>query len=147
MGRLAPGRHSEEGGTAVMERPDMHFPAPKEREEDWRDRVARFGRTCGILVRSTVEVAGDRISGDVEPRHDAAYKRCAIRLRRDRERILNANELEWVCSVEWPGPMVAFAVFDEAGKMIAKATIAAMEAQQGTIRVDEGVLSFRPFGS
>lgn len=117
---------------------------PMEAPRDWRDRVTKGGRTLSVLVRTVVRMGNERVEGEVEPQHDGAYERCSIRLRRDGDGdVVNANAFSFRCSVDWPGPLVAFLVHDPDGKAIAKARFTPLAVKAGMeLSVDEGKIFF-----
>jgi hypothetical protein len=97
---------------------------PREEERDWTFSARQNGRIVSALIRDSVGVGTAVIEGEVEPQHDGAYERHTLTLmRRQGGGLTNANDFEFVASLDWPGPLVAFLAHDKAGKAIARADL------------------------
>lgn len=129
------------GMAGILNR-EGHKLEPKPR--DWRDALRKNARTVGCIVRDTVELGGSKVTGEVEPEHDGAYERQTIRLRREGDAMVNANEFTFRTSMQWPGPLVKFHVHNSAGKVIAHAIIDPPRDVGAGVRIDakEGNITF-----
>lgn len=103
------------GGAAIAER--LPKPVVGTNPSSTHTGGTMSPRTVGVLITDTVEVMGTKITGEVEPGHDPKYERQTVRLVRDGDHMTNDNDLEFSSSLQWPGPMAAFVVYDGDGKV------------------------------
>ena len=139
---------AKDGGTVLLDRAVEatagNPPKAKEDPEDKRTKRWNRARVVSVITRETARVGGHEVQGETEPRHDGAYDRHAVRLRREGEIVVNANDFEFNSSLDWPGPVVGFLVHDEDGKVVGRSDLAKPLRQKAGLKivVREGKAAF-----
>lgn len=105
-----PRRDESGGGAAVVDRPKVNPSVD-------HTGGTRSPKTVAIHVVDAVQIGDEKITGEVEPRHDPLYERQTVSLVREGDRLTNSADVEFRSSLKWPGPLAAFVVYDEQGSI------------------------------